>query len=250
VFFAGVGKVPGLFRCEFFFGWFYSIRGYTVIKERPIPFTTLMVKAILDHRKSFTRRVIKPQALSYANDMLGQPCVYPILREGDFPEPTQIFCPYGVPGDRLWVRETFFDNSVDGNDRWSIRWIYRADGEFHQQFHNYDGLAKWRSSRYMPRAASRISLEIVSVHIERLHDITDDDAIAEGVERIDNGAWRDYFAREIGLNLGLKRGPKVNDYGCGSAVLSFRSLWQSINAKREFPWESNPWVWVVEFKKH
>ena len=129
-------------------------------------------------------------------------------------------CPYGVPGDRLWVRETFYSNGMCKN---TMSCHYRA---------TYNGLFtpdtvpwKWTPSIFMPRWASRITLEITGVRVERVQDISEEDARAEGIPDEYRAGHRIYYR------------PR------------FKTLWDSINAKRGFGWDSNPWVWVVEFKR-
>jgi hypothetical protein len=145
-------------------------------------------------------------------------------------------CPYGKPGDTLWVRETWYD---DNSKRWGRGGpvprptrpdddiYYRANGEAHLQFEQLDaGGFCWRPSIHMPRWASRLSLRVTSVRIERLQDITEDDARAEGcVVR----TYRDGRGHE-------------------PATLDFLRLWDAINGKRA-SWASNPWVWVIGFKR-
>lgn len=160
------------------------------MKERPILFSGPMVRAILDGRKTQTRRVVKP-------------------RQGMLDDWTGLPCPYGKPGDRLWVRETCYFEQPHGEV------IYRADpGSEKALDPEFTGL-RWRPSIHMPRWASRITLEIVNVRVERLQDIRVDDARAEGV----TAKW---------------------------PVHGFRNLWQSINGFGS--WDANPWVWVVEFR--
>jgi len=146
----------------------------------------------------------------------------------------EIHCPYGAPGDQLWVRETWQINHID-YDRGpapksrplDAELLYRADGEFRDQFEIDEGGSGWRPSIFMPRWASRISLEITGVRVERVQDISDADAKAEGVP-------------EGAFDTGLTYVP--------SYVESFMNLWDAINAARA-PWDSNPWVWVVEFRR-
>ena len=172
------------------------------MKERPILFSGPMVRAILDGKKTMTRRVVKPQPVSPP----------PLL---------ECYRRYGEPGDRLWVRETF--RPYDGEDdsecgRRSIE--YRAD---HPDSPRYKDMP-WRPSIFMGRKESRITLEIVSVRLEKLQEITEADCIREGIEENFDGDTfypRGYY---------------------------FKELWDSINGKK-YPWESNPWVWVIEFKK-
>ena len=163
------------------------------MKERPIIFSTPMVKAILDGRKTQTRRVIKDQ---------------PPLSMRDMFKPKNLKCPYGQVGDRLWVRETFKPYNCMGG------FAYKADGDLSTGF-------PWKPSIHMPRGASRITLEITESRAERLQDISEEDAKAEGVKCCPNA---------------------VSDY-----KHHFMILWDSINGKK-YPWDSNPWVWVISFK--
>lgn len=198
--------------------------------ERPILFSTPMVQAILDGRKTMTRRVVKGTALDW-------------LTNGFTPE---FICDEGNRaiqkyslGDILWVRETFapyvisdFDGS--GNDK--CTWIYKADGAESQDILDCMEDATWKPSIHMPKSACRIFLEVVSVKVERLQDITEEDAIAEGIESEwdGNATWyKDY----VNKNNMLKQAP----------INSFQSLWNKINGENS--WSANPWVWVVEFKR-
>lgn len=209
------------------------------MKERPILFSGEMVRAILNNLKRNTRRIVMPRSkpnlaplsmepwysddeqlfhydkqfelidgrVHYRKD--GQPVW--IGKHPDYPTGEKFFtCPYGKVGDHLWVRETFV---VAGTGAC----FYRADGEIEERYW------AWQPSIYMPREYSRISLEITNVRVERLQDISDADAQAEGVDR------------------GTE--PIV------SARYAFGQLWNSINAKRGYDWDSNPWVWVVEFRR-
>lgn len=212
--------------------------------ERPILFSAPMVRALLAGTKTQTRRLVKPQP-GEANTM-----VYPsdstqaaVIRKA--------WKPYALPGDRLWVKETFAtlqpteheETARAHRDRVVVRpeddervalW-YRADGEMpfiERLFSDDEDSIRWRPSIYMPRWASRITLEVTSVRVERLQAITEADAIAEGIELSPGGPWRAYDA-EGGC--------------CYEAVESFRTLWQSINGAES--WAANPWVWVVEFKR-
>lgn len=165
------------------------------MKSTPILFSGPMVRAILDGRKTQTRRIYK-----HRNSCTG------------VSEP----CPYGGPGDEIWVRET-----------WKYCWKcghtnYAADCNKPRQCRSCDAsLGKWKPSIHMFKFCSRISLEILSVRPERLQDITHWDAKAEGVECLPN-----YTA---------------------APVDDFRELWDSINGRGS--WDSNPWVWRIEFKR-
>lgn len=180
------------------------------MEEKPILFTGEMVRAVLDGRKTQTRRVIKPQP-----GLLG-PKDIPLLL---------YYCPYGQPGDRLWVRESWsVDMSMDHLKPSDVPEdsivYYRAntDKDWERQSTG-QVMGKKRPSIFMPRWASRINLEITDIRVERVQDITEEDAKAEGVD------W----------------------YPAMRANRLFQSLWDSINAKRGYAWDVNPWVWVVEF---
>ena len=216
------------------------------MKERPIIFNGEMVRAILAGRKTQTRRVIKPQP---DKDVLqvgysfftGEGEIEWRYAGGKF-QIVKCRCPYGKSGDQLWVREAwaafqdggFYDGIKPSEllDHWfnSANLKYRATEDYPD-----GGYYKWRPSIHMPRWASRIQLEIIKSWPEKLQDITVENAIAEGIERINNHAhwaWKDYSGNNQVL----------------SPIFSFESLWDSINAKRGFPVEDNPWVWAVEFR--
>jgi hypothetical protein len=208
------------------------------MKERPILFNSEMVNAILEDRKTQTRRVVKAPVL-IGNDHFRWSAKHIGLSLWKFATnnyPTvagsfEIKCPYGQPGDRLWVRETW---KPDWEEETGCRGIYyKADGKYDYPFtveewqnlteNHFDG--SWKPSIHMPRWASRITLEITDVRVERVQDISNNDADAEGTPDL----------RTIENNWDLR--------DC------FRELWDSINAKRSFGWEKNPWVWVVEFER-
>jgi len=171
------------------------------MKERPILFIREMVRAILDGRKTQTRRVMKPQPTSCGEGVLRQ-----LITE----------CCYGYIGDRLWVREDW--NMVE-NDKGNDCLQYLADIDPSE----WAMYGPWEPSIDMPRCASRIDLEIIGVRVERLQDISEDDVHAEGC----------YF-----MTTGREHAQKW-----------FRNLWDSINTKRCYGWDANPWVWVIEFRK-
>ena len=207
------------------------------MKERPILFNADMVNAILDGRKTQTRRIVKP-----TKDRNGSGChLAPCEIAGEVNGGDYGLSPYGQPGDRLWVREThgYKIRSVGGTPHESI--VYRASEPDAVRCYGSNGEElpmKWKPSIFMPRRHSRITLEIVSVRVERLQHISEADAIAEGIELPENGTYRDY---------GVK--PEDNeghDY-CNTAVDSYRTLWQKINGLDS--WAANPWVWVVELKR-
>jgi hypothetical protein len=224
------------------------------MKERPILFSAPMVRAILDARKTQTRRLVK------------KPSVIGIVENGG--QPGYQLCPYGAPGDRLWVRETWqlFDPHPDadgdlfvvGADRMArgrrapyvgvvndrpIEWTacYRADGELAHPTH---GEARWKPGIHMPRWASRITLEITDVRVERLHDISRDDAIAEGARRFDD--IPDPHPYGQGSRWSCEDPPNT-EHCLGSPQMAFANLWSRINGAES--WDANPWVWVVSFKR-
>lgn len=187
----------------------------TSIKQRPIIFSGEMVRAILDGRKTQTRRVVKPQP---AEDL------WTIWKRF----PNQQGCPYGKVGDRLWVRETWCPRSggMLAMDR-VCKPRYRATEELRPEW----GF-RWRASIHMPRWASRLDLEIAGIRVQRVQDVREQDAIDEGVH-IEGDTGRYRYAKDCG--------PLADN-----ARLAFRWLWESIHG--EPSWLSNPWVWAVTFK--
>jgi hypothetical protein len=194
-------------------------------KERPIIFSGPMVRAILDGRKTQTRRIVKHvPALGSPDDWCHK------VDRAQFEEEIgnyRRFCPYGTPGDRLWVREAWCPG---GNQS-----VYlKADVDLpddprvwmHDRQPPYGGT--WRPSIHMPRWASRITLEITGIRVERLQEISEQDARAEGVQP---------------RNAGQDEAGPIKTYRTG-----FVHVWQEINGKRA-NWTSNPWVWVVEFRR-
>lgn len=199
------------------------------MKERPILFNQEMVKAILAGCKTQTRRIIDPQPrFSEQGGFHWKGYMYGI--GSNYAETVSNFtnwnCPMGRVGDRLWVRETFryFDNSNEcGCSEYcgcppTGTPIYRAS-------HFTGNGEKWKPSIHMPRNASRITLEITKIRVERLQDISAEDAKAEGF---------DYSKHPSSIEM---------DYAIGART-NFRHAWDAINKN----WEANPWVWVVEFK--
>lgn len=234
-----------------------------VMQERPILFSGPMVRALLDGSKTQTRRLLKPPpphntvAIGRWQDPGPRPAWWAFLRDGpvDHDHPfggAEIhgdfwLCPYGQPGDRLWVRETFVqgwplgaDGIVDqydaeGNAKPKQTW-YRATSPDMDWCDGGDDCpmpVPWKPSIHMPRWASRITLEITEVRVERLQDISEQDAQAEGIAFDESHqCWPDY---------GQAAPPICNARG------SYRLLWQSINGPGS--WTANPWVWAVSFKR-
>ena len=195
-------------------------------KERGILFSGPMVRALLDGTKTQTRRALRPQPEGECDP-------------GAARNPRNRF---GLPGDRLWVRETYFafghwetrPKAGKPGDAWYFVDQTRATGQrYRYALDEPDGadpqaarvagdLPRWhrRPALFMPRAASRILLEIVGVRIERLQEIGPDDALAEGIGPVGRG---------------------------GDPVLAYRSVWERINGAGS--WDANPWVWAVEFRR-
>ncbi|HIP71615.1 MAG TPA: hypothetical protein EYH05_09500 [Anaerolineae bacterium] len=197
--------------------------------EKPILFNGEMVRAILGGRKTQTRRVINPQpervdrqGIVHGVDIHSVYSVYGRLAPNGDEHGTWIKCPYGrLPGDQLWVRETWAtcwpeDGVKPSHLNKALKIWYKADYR-----PMIDERGKWRPSIFMPRWVSRIDLRITSIKAERLWQITEHDVRCEGVNVPENIHWADKFIR----------------------------LWDGINANRGYPWESNPWVWVIEFER-
>lgn len=246
------------------------------MKELPILFSGEMVRAILEGRKTQTRRVMKPQPTrqitSWTNDVeagdvvmwRGEPCR---LRESNGRNkraageltPVSIVCPYGKPGDRLWVKETFWRDERDPRDV-----IYAASPEYYCDSKSGKGAERivelftndpipveecrrsvesnkfWhkKSPRFMPRWASRITLEITQVRVERVQEISGEDCYAEGIKISCSACSGECYHYD-------QDRPKFNK----RFRQDYRSLWDSINSKRGYGWDKNPWVWVIEFRR-
>jgi len=194
------------------------------MKERPILFKGEMVKAILGGRKTMTRRIVKPQPDYQGFD--GPPRYQSAFGEWGYPAQRGQKCPYGRPADRLWVREAFCFLIHNGTGE--RKTFYRADGILHNPPRG------WKPSIHMPRTVSRITLDIIAIKIERLNDISEEDARTEGIT---NGGC---------LECGNDE-PCDCDNPSPDARDSFINLWESINGPGS--WLENPWVWVVEFKR-
>ena len=193
------------------------------MSEKPILFSAPMVRAILNGSKTVTRRVVKDTGL-YAIDasIHGEA----VAKRELVCLATQ--CPYGQPGDRLWVREAFSNLALPG---YPECFVYRADGTHSDGDGIGDSLpdgCRWKPSIHMPRKACRMELEITSVRCERLQSITEEQAKAEGVE----------------LHCTDRACLYCHGY---TARQAFQELWTSINGQES--WDANPWVWAVSFRK-
>jgi hypothetical protein len=228
------------------------------MRERPILFSDPMVRAILAGTKTQTRRVVKREhapspGYSWAEclcreiDPSDTPCVVCEARFGA--------SPYGAPGDRLWVREAWrpeelsigtdgirfraddafvpIENTPDA----AIRWLEAYAGGRHA--------TRWRPSIHMPRWASRLTLEVKSVRVERLQDITAEDARAEGARRFEGLAPSFTGSREPGWSM---LDPKSHGELLGSTRMAFANYWNRLAGDAD-AWDANPWVWVVGFER-
>lgn len=217
------------------------------MKERPILMSAPMVNALLEGRKTQTRRIVKQKHLPWIENSIDN------FLSGKWDRRP---FPHGQPGDRLWVKETFgiteSQSYADGQSDEVI--IYRADG-----WKDDTGHFKWKPSIFMPRWASRILLEVTDIRVERLQDISEEDAEAEGIygAYIENGwYWRNYMLSDEEAECS----PMLT-----SPIESYRSLWETINGedlplrdadgkvigKRHNParWEANPYVWAISFRR-
>lgn len=241
------------------------------MKERPIIFSADMVRAILDGRKTQTRRAVKPQLpsdFSFAKFLADGRAVFDV---GNGWGVEYVNCPYGAIGDRLWVREKWRVVGWDDGGPYTIEY---ADGSTMQEKENFDydyekymryyeqsdkectdaGLeldendcyilkdgvvpTRWRSPIHMPHWASRITLEITDIRVERVQEISERDAGKEGIQDI-------YVPGVVYIGNG-ETVPKATE---ATDVETYQYLWDSLNAKRGYPWSSNPWVWVIEFER-
>jgi hypothetical protein len=201
---------------------------------KPILFSGEMVRAILDGRKTMTRRILGNKKI-WPCDLIqdseireGKEVALGYEDEYGNWHTTESACPYGGPGDRLWVRETW-QGTPDCIS-------YRATDPRQVIEFNYD---RWCPSIFMPRWASRITLEITNVRVEKLREITEEDAIREGIPSV-------YENYSNAVQLWSEKHKK---YFTGENHISvFQQIWNSINGKKH-PWDANPWVWVISFRR-
>ncbi len=257
-------------------------------KERPILFSAPMVRALLDGSKTQTRRVMVGRGAHKGSTFADTNQWCRIEADGTWigwdpgfstQEEANAFtqraykgggvkCPYGAVGDRLWVRETWFCNDMLAGELTPVNRddvYYRADGEAQQQFPEDGDDLRWRPSLFMPRWASRITLEITDVRVQRLQEISEADAIAEGVVWSEpteaDREWMRGRAEEEGSDVrdldGVWLAPGTRQgYGpphlrneprwAPTARGAYRWLWESINGAAS--WDANPWVWALTFR--
>jgi hypothetical protein len=220
-----------------------------LVKDKPILFSGPMVRAILEGRKTQTRRVVKPQPEPRGSLFAWGVNLSGLSSDANMRLHAPAYCPYGKPGTRLWVREAFCPATWGSYE--PRKAIPKSNTEaliqFRADFRNgssddYDG--RWKPSIHMPRWASRLTLEITEVRVERVQDISEEDAIAEG----------SYLDRCPCM-------PRSDDRGlmasfqlqhCHIHGEEFHHLWDSINSKREdgkYAWAKNPWCWAITFRR-
>ncbi len=233
--------------------------------EKPILFNTDMVKAILDCKKTCTRRVINPQPVCYGPNLKykhdhdktdvflsAEKGILQCRRCGNYPEysgersnKANYWKPPYRTGDILYVRETWCDTTKDLNDDSDLevgecRYIFKVDDNGHRQPVIEIDVKRWRPSIHMPKEAARIFLEVIDVRVERLQEITEDEAIKEGIRQYTkDGEVFKYAAGEYQYKWSeMPRNP----------IEAFKKLW---NSCYNWPkcWTYNPWVWVIEFKR-
>jgi hypothetical protein len=203
------------------------------------------VRGILEGRKTQTRRIVKPQPAEWIREW-GYTCFTPaghISGRGSYGDqgPAEKFyrSPYGMPGDRLWVRETWGHDWYDDGTTASKRLVYRADPG--AQARDNGSPRPWSPSIHMPRWAARLTLEVTAVRVEQVQDITEVDAKAEGVER---AAWpEDLTADDGALNA------ECGYFPPRSCIAGFAERWDALYAKRGDGWDVNPWVWCLTFRR-
>ena len=231
------------------------------VKERPIIFSGEMVKAILDRKNTMTRRVVKSNFINHykhahiikqSSDksregkayFYDKPCSSMVLSS------QLVSNPYGKVGDRLWVRETWQEIGPDCLLTYKATYpsdLYAKRPEL-ENVPPIEALKDkgylWKSPLFMPREFSRLLLEITDIRVERLQDISEADAMKEGVK-----SWKVNCSYN-GLKTVYKDYSDIHNdvIAYNNPIASFKTLWDSLNTKKGYPWSSNPWVWVVEFK--
>lgn len=219
------------------------------MKERPILFSAPMILALFAGTKTQTRRKMKPQLDDDGRVRVNDGHAF-IGNSTSGNRVTRVICPYGVPGDRLWVRESLYR-------RPSGSWFYSADDLYITLPHDHPGVpamiswahhkdGKHCPSIHMPRWASRLALEVTDVRVQRVQEISLDDARAEGIPQMHGEAVTLGLIRPYGPVPG--NGPDSRDlWDNRTSVENFSGLWNSIHAKDGCGWDANPWVWAITF---
>ena len=246
------------------------------MRESPILFSAPMVRAILEGRKTVTRRILKPQPFAdgyYQGDIcldIASPYAqFSVEAVGGGAFMTEEHeCPYGEPRDKLWLREAWrVPDSLDAYSGFDIAercieagyrrpWSpirYEADGALNsaKDWHEFGSTpgestpGRYRHARFMPRWASRITLEVTGVRVERLQAISEDEAIAEGLHRIEIGSGYPDTYSATAATWAQVMEQEVDAYD--DPRQAYRDLWEQINGAGS--WDANPWVWVVEFRR-
>lgn len=230
------------------------------IKERPILMHARSINGILEGRKTQTRRIMKPQPwLNTVNQWLWdhkgrwQHAFHPGIAGNDATTRLRSYCPYGQPGDRLWVREAWHTGrrldefnateiaakAVDagyspGAPLWYSDGAIVPFGDADEDDFGFKG--RYRHGRFMPRWASRLTLEIANIRVERVQEISANDCLAEGI---------DYSKHRCGCDF-CATAPQICPASSSSLIMEFASLWDDTNGKGA--WERNDWVWAIDFR--
>jgi hypothetical protein len=253
--------------------------------EKPVLFSAAMVQAILAGKKTMTRRVVSPQPptecaiRTFVEESTDPRTDRSFAWYDRLPLPTRshyVRCPFGHPGDKLWVRESWrvsqqWDNTKPSelpHERGMTVFFDAGGSRAHDASHQYvnddnylrpgearpSWVGKGRPSIFLPRWASRISLEVTGVRVERLQDISKADAIAEGAQSLlaSGARWPDSAAKwSLEYPHPVELDAEHGDQHClGSPQMAFANKWNSINAQREgCLWANSPWVWCVSFRR-
>lgn len=198
-------------------------------KAKPILFNTDMVQAILDGRKTETRRLIKPQPKHVQALTDGR---FETSEDGGFDQDVKYIKPPYKPGDILYVRETWctHEDMADVFEEQLIPGYYYKANEIGKEWVNDREIVKWRPAIHMPKDAARIFLRVVDVRVGRLQDITEDGAKAEGV-------------------VPFKKDPEDDCWSDGLYRTTFQYMWNEMYGWNPNSWDTNPWVWVIKFKR-
>lgn len=215
------------------------------MKERPILYSTQMVRAAREGRKRQTRRTSGLEIINRDPDSWGVcDCGGKFhAYKGSHKQPDfwiELKCPYGQPGDRLWVREAWWPNTFGWRvlPTEEVELHYKADYDGKGSYFE-DGTPPWKSGRFMFKKYARIWQDITNVRLERLQEISEADAIAEGVEMMHRP---DGMVRYLEIYKGMPY------WGSDARAAFHTAIWDPINAKRGYGWDKNQWVWVIEVK--